>query len=68
MIMEESTKPRACGVCPFYSEQSYQCHNERGIESYCSLGFMRGTDTRDRSYQNVLFPGCRIKSIRIELD
>lgn len=68
MMMKELTKPRVCGVCPFYSERPYQCHNERGMEANCSLGFMRGTDTRDHSYENVLFRGCRIKSIKIELD
>jgi len=53
--------PTTCGKCTFYSEPSYQCHNERGQEAYCALDYMRGNDMRDRSYRNSRFGGCQLK-------
>ena len=54
--------PGTCGGCVFYSEPEYMCHNERGNEAHCSLGFMRGHDMRDQSYYHKRFEGCKLDS------
>ena len=58
--------PKKCGECKFYSEGTYQCHNESGTEPSCSLGFMDGEDLRDHSYFDHLYPGCNIKKLVIK--
>jgi hypothetical protein len=50
-MIEMKEFPKACGTCPFYSEIAYTCHNERGNEAFCSLGYFRGQDMRDWSYR-----------------
>ena len=52
--------PTRCGECPAFHQVPYSCHNERGMEAQCSLGYMSGQDTRDWSGR-TLFPGCRIQ-------
>ena len=52
--------PESCKECPAYSEYPYSCHNERGWEADCSLGYMVGFDMRDYN-SNRLFCGCRIR-------
>ena len=51
--------PERCGECRFYSEPEYRCHNDRGNEAHCALGYMTG-DMRDASYRQKLYPGCRL--------
>lgn len=58
--------PKSCDSCPFYSERPYTCHNERGDEAHCALGYFRGTDMRDCSYRKGRRAGelhfnCRLK-------
>jgi hypothetical protein len=52
--------PTKCGECKFYSEGTYTCHNERGKEPHCALGYMNG-DMRDQSYKDSLYFDCRLK-------
>lgn len=57
--------PKACSKCPFYSNRNYTCHNERGTEAHCALGYMTG-DMRDVNfnsprYENERYSGCRLK-------
>lgn len=53
--------PDKCNECPFFRLSEYQCHNERGKEADCELGYMKGNDMRDfMGYR--LFGGCRIRS------
>lgn len=53
--------PVKCDECPCFSQYPYQCHNERGLEADCSLGYMRHQDTRDFSGKSR-FAKCRIES------
>lgn len=72
MKIEETTnlilKPKDCGRCLFYSEVPYRCHNERGNEARCKLGFMDGYDMRDKSYMNSLWEGCKLVQIIIDIE
>lgn len=61
-------KPKNCGDCLFYSEVSYRCHNERGNEARCELGFMKGFDMRDRSYVNSLWEKCKLANVTINIE
>lgn len=56
----EMEKPRTCGDCKFYSISPYSCHNERGYQANCSMGYMKGHDTRDWDMRNMLFDGCKL--------
>jgi len=63
--LELKEEPNACSKCPFYQEYPYQCHNERGMEANCKLGFMTG-DMRDISFRsekrkNEKYSGCRLE-------
>lgn len=53
--------PNCCAECPAYLEHPYQCHNERGWEGDCSLGYMTGADMRDYNSRR-LYGGCRIRN------
>lgn len=56
--------PESCSECPFIRKHPYQCHNERGTEFSCALGYMKGHDTRDM-YSKVeygRFCGDKIKA------
>ena len=46
---ELSHYPTHCRECPAFTEHPYQCHNERGMEAGCMLGYMRHHDMRDFS-------------------
>lgn len=59
-ITVEIDYPETCGKCPFYSEQPYSCHNERGYESCCSMGYMKGKDMRDKLYSKSKYEGCKL--------
>ena len=57
--------PTACSKCPFYSNREYRCHNERGTEARCSLGYMHG-DMRDLNfysdrYREEKYSGCMLE-------
>lgn len=52
--------PEYCKECPMFREKPYQCHNERGMEAGCILGYMDQYDMRD-FYGDVLFDKCGIK-------
>lgn len=52
--------PKNCKECPAFSQTPYSCHNERGMEAHCSLGFMTG-DMRDFSGR-TRYEGCRIET------
>lgn len=60
--------PNYCGECPFFRLYDYSCHNERGKEGHCELGYMGGHDMRD-FYGKYKFVGCKIEeneSIKID--
>ena len=57
--------PKSCSECKFLKVREYRCHNERGEESYCLLGYMDGKDMRDVNFKteplkNEKFSGCRL--------
>ena len=52
--------PTKCAECPAFRLTPYSCHNERGVEAQCLLGYMGGHDMRDFT-GGRLFPGCRIQ-------
>lgn len=52
--------PTHCRECPAFTEHPYQCHNERGMEAGCMLGYMRKRDMRD-FYGNTRFVACDIE-------
>lgn len=58
--------PTACSKCPFYTEVSYHCHDERGNEAVCALGYMDSCDMRDVSFlskglKDKIFVGCGLR-------
>ena len=58
--------PKSCGECQFYREFEYRCHNERGMEAHCALGYMTG-DMRDVSFkrgrhEGELYSGCQLET------
>ena len=53
--------PQHCAECPAFRQYPYQCHNERGMEGDCMLGYMAHSDMRDFS-GNTRFEGCCIES------
>lgn len=53
--------PENCSECPFYSTSNYICHNERGIESHCAIGYMNHSDMRDFDGRHKRFNGCKIE-------
>ena len=52
--------PERCEECPAFYTRSYQCHNERGVEGHCKLGFMSG-DMRDFDGRK-LYKNCSIRN------
>lgn len=60
-IIEMERYPRFCKECPAFRTQLYSCHNERGFEATCALGYMTGHDMRD--FQGAIrFSGCKIET------
>ena len=53
--------PNTCKECPAFRQHPYQCHNERGLEAHCTLGYMRGQDMRDFSGRR-LYEKCDIRN------
>lgn len=51
-------KPTRCGECPFYHISEF--HIVCDFESHCSMGYMDEDDTRDVSYENSLYPNCKL--------
>ena len=71
LLYEFERYPEKCCECPMFVRIPYQCHNKRGIEGGCRLGYMGDDDMRD-FYGETLFAKCHIKnnsnvSIRKEL-
>lgn len=58
-IYEMNRYPKHCRECPCYREKPYTCHNERGYEGHCALGYMRGYDMRDFN-SGKKFEGCKM--------
>lgn len=42
-----SRYPVNCKECPMFSQVPYTCHNERGYEARCMMGYMENKDMRD---------------------
>lgn len=52
--------------CQFYIPREYSCHNEKGVEAFCALGYMNGKDMRDIDFhskkrEKERFSGCRLE-------
>lgn len=47
IVLELERYPEKCSECPMFHTRPYQCHNERGVEGRCELGYMSGCDMRD---------------------
>lgn len=60
-ILELERYPKICKECPMFTMTPYQCHNERGMEGGCILGYMDNHDMRDFDGW-CLFKGCNIQS------
>jgi hypothetical protein len=61
ILFELERYPEKCNECPMFTRAPYQCHNERGMEARCLLGYMDNEDMRDYSGAE-LFAKCGIKS------
>lgn len=61
ILLELERYPEKCSECPMFTMAPYQCHNERGMEGNCRLGYMSNCDTRDFS-GSILFTKCNIKN------
>lgn len=61
IILELERYPEKCCECPMFATTPYQCHNERGMEGNCGLGYMSNCDMRDFS-GSTLFDKCDIKN------
>lgn len=61
ILLELEQYPEKCEECPMFYKTPYQCHNERGMEAGCCLGYMDNCDMRD-FYGDTLFTKCRIKN------
>lgn len=56
-----SRYPVNCKECPMFSQVPYTCHNERGYEERCMMGYMANKDMRYFSGE-VLFDGCNLEN------
>lgn len=54
--------PQCCGECPFCYTTNYICHNERGKELKCKLGYTNKFDTRDFPVDRKIFEGCKMRT------
>lgn len=61
ILLELEQYPEKCDECPMFYKSPYICHNERGIEAGCRLGYMDDEDMRD-FYGSTLFFKCGIKN------
>lgn len=61
IFLELERYPEKCEECPMFCKTPYQCHNERGMEAGCRLGYMDNYDMRD-FYGRTLFDKCDIKN------
>ena len=57
IIYEIEEYPTKCNECPAFKQTTYCCHNDRGLEASCELGYMKGKDMRDFT-GNTKFTGC----------
>lgn len=61
IFLELERYPEKCDECPMFYKTPYQCHNERGLEAGCRLGYMDDCDMRD-FYGRELFAKCDIQN------
>lgn len=61
ILLELERYPEECDECPMFYKTPYICHNERGMEAGCRLGYMDDEDMRD-FYGRTLFVKCDIKN------
>ena len=61
IILELERYPETCKECPMFYTMPYECHNERGVEGRCDLGYMDDCDMRDFDGW-CLFHLCDIKN------
>ena len=61
IFLELDRYPKKCGECPMFTMMPYRCHNERGMEGHCGLGYMSNDDMRDFDGK-VLFAKCNMKN------
>lgn len=61
IVLELERYPETCKECPMFHTRLYECHNERGVEGRCDLGYMDGYDMRDFDGW-CLFQPCDIKN------
>lgn len=59
VIYEMERYPEKCSECPAFTQNQYTCHNDRGLEAGCDLGYMDG-DMRDFR-GDIRYNGCRIE-------
>lgn len=59
IFVELKRLPKNCADCPMFSLSEYRCHNERGDQGNCKLGYMKGADMRDFTGKS-LYSGCRL--------
>ena len=52
--------PEYCKECPAFKQTPSFCHNERGMEADCELGYMCG-DMRD-FVGNIKYNKCKIEN------
>lgn len=60
IILEIERYPENCKECPAFYQHPYTCHNERGMEADCRLGYMCD-DMRDFSGDR-LYNKCDIRN------
>ena len=61
IALELDEYPTKCSECPMFYTHQYECHNERGVEGYCNLGYMDNYDMRDFDGR-CMFAPCDIKN------
>lgn len=60
-IQVEMEMPKTCADCPFHRLNKYRVHNEKGFESNCILGYMKGQDMRDKYFRTSRYKECGLK-------
>lgn len=61
IVLELERYPYKCNECPMFHTTQYECHNERGKEGHCDLGYMDMFDMRDFDGW-CLFSPCDIRN------
>lgn len=66
VALEIKKIPKTCSECPFYRNEPYTCHNERGTEAHCLLGYMSHKDMRDVDFRGPCLKNERFSNCLIE--